>query len=259
MSPRAYAKSPMRQVPYFAVGWDSLKPGSTPLSPSLLSGTLPSSQHPSPLLHFLRSQASSWIPSANRVPNWRDHLRHIEAAYLFPSGRHHQSSSGVRASSRRALEGQKFGQLDLAPLNPPCNACSLSGRCNHAFKVNKNHHRRTSDTWVPSSRLPSRHRTRPSRPLATGDRHISTNIVPLPLPAIASPASSPTTIPQFVLFAGPDQHPPPTRPCRMNNRLDPVVDIPRRSLGSAVRRNQRNDGQDERAIGFGTQKASHRS
>lgn len=155
MSPRAYAKSPMRQVPYFAVGWDSLKPGSTPLSPSLLSWTLPSSQHPSPLLHFLRSQASSWIPSANRVPNWRDHLRHIEAAYLFPSGRHHQSSSGVRASSRRALEGQKFGQLDLAPLNPPCNACSLSGRCNHAFKVNKNHHRRTSDTWVhrPDSRV----------------------------------------------------------------------------------------------------------
>lgn len=110
-----------------------------------------------------------------------------------------------------------------------------------------------------SSRLPSRHRTRPSRPLATGDRHLSTNIVPLPLPAIASPASSPTTIPQFVLFARPDQHPPPTRPCRMNNRLDPVVDIPRRSLGSAVRRNQRNDGQDERAVGFGTQKASHRS
>lgn len=30
MSPRAYAKSPMRQVPYFEVGWDSLKPGSIP-------------------------------------------------------------------------------------------------------------------------------------------------------------------------------------------------------------------------------------
>lgn len=229
-----------------------------PSSQHLLSAYLPT------LLRFLRSQESTWIPLATVYPTG-------ERTYVISSWRissHQDPTTEARVASELLLDGhwkrKSLGsstwRISTHLSTRPTVVC-LSGTpvCNHAFKVNRNHHRPTSDTWVQSrpdsqvgTELDHLDHWRP----ATGDRHISS---PLSLPAIAAPASSPPQIPPFVLFAGPDQHPPPARPCRMNNRLDPVVYVPRRSLGSAVRRSLRNDGQDERSIGFGTQKASHRS
>lgn len=168
---------------------------------------IPSSPSLPPLLHFLRSQESTCIPPVTvYLPNCRENHTSYRAGIFLPIW------TPPPKLERRPSFSTAICQLDLAPPNPPCNACRLSGLCNHAFKVNKNHHRRTSDTRAhrPDSRVGTEldhlHHWR----LATGTYpRIST---PLSLPAIASPASSPPqshnpTIPPFVLFAGPTSIP----------------------------------------------------
>lgn len=120
-----------------------------PSSQHLLSAYLPT------LLRFLRSQESTWIPLATVYPTG-------ERTYVISSWRissHQDPTTEARVASELLLDGhwkrKSLGsstwRISTHLSTCPTVVC-LSGTpvCNHAFKVNRNHHRPTSDTWVQS-------------------------------------------------------------------------------------------------------------
>jgi hypothetical protein len=188
----------MRQVPYFEVGWDSLKPGSTPLSSSLLSWTLHRLNIPPNIatkLCLLPSVFSGVClhPFCNPC-NWRENHTSYRAGVFHPIKTPPPKPVWCPSFST-ALEAQKFGQLDLAPSHPILQQRPQSV-CNHTFKVNKNHHRPTEPRHVSSS-SPVGTEIRPSPPLAT--RYIAPppppSFLPL-LPPTVVFSQAPTSIPR---------------------------------------------------------------